>query len=65
MPFTPPSLLKSRLAGHKVLVWNPWRGENLHLPGTQNLFSSNAARYLVMLRSELPRPTSGGFVRLA
>jgi hypothetical protein len=41
------------------------RGKSLHLPGTQNLFSSNAPRYLVMLLSELPRPTSGRFVRLA
>jgi hypothetical protein len=41
------------------------RVKSLHLPGTQNLFSSNAARYLVMLLSELPRPTSGRFERLA
>ena len=68
MPFNPPPLGSVE----EVAGWTQGaglesleRGKSLHLPGTQNLISSNAARYLVMLLSELPRPTSGRSVRLA
>jgi hypothetical protein len=68
MPFTPPpSPVFEEEAGwtQGVGLESLERGKSLHLSGTQHLFSSNAARYLVMLLSELPRPTYGRFVRLA